>query len=184
MTELASAGQLRTSFMRWALVFVPGVLLMGFFSGQFAGSGPGNAWFDSLQKPSIYPPAAVFGPVWTVLYALMGLALAIVVSARGAQWRVKAIVAFVVQLVLNLAWSPLFFAAHQLTGALIVLAALDLAVLVTLVLFWKVRPLAGWMLLPYLAWVLFATMLNYEFLEANRGADGREVSGAAARIEI
>lgn len=184
MTELASAGQLRSSFMRWALVLVPGVLLLGFFSGQVAGSGPGNTWFDALQKPSIYPPPSAFGVVWTALYAMMGLALAIVVGARGAEWRGRAIMLFVVQLVLNLAWSPVFFGAHQITGALIVIVAMDLAVIVTIWAFWKVRPVAGMLLLPYLAWILFATALTWQFLALNPGADGRQVSGAATRIQI
>lgn len=184
MTELASADQLRSSFLRWALVLVPGVLVLGFFSGQLAGSGPGNPWFDALQKPSIYPPASVFGPVWTVLYALMGLAIAIVVGARGAAWRGKAIGLFVVQLVLNLAWSPLFFAAHQITGSLILLVALDLVVIATIAVFWRVRPVAGLLLLPYLAWIMFATYLTFEFRQANPQADGQQVTGAATRIQI
>ena len=184
MTELASADQLRSSFLRWALVLVPGVLVLGFFSGQLAGSGPGNPWFNALQKPSIYPPASVFGPVWTVLYALMGLAIAIVVGARGAAWRGKAIGLFVVQLVLNLAWSPLFFAAHQITGSLILLVALDLVVIATIAVFWRVRPVAGLLLLPYLAWIMFATYLTFEFRQANPQADGQQVTGAATRIQI
>jgi tryptophan-rich sensory protein len=93
-----------------------------------------------------------------------------------------AIIAFCLQLALNLAWTPLFFAAHQITAALILLLAIDFAVLVTLVLFWRVRPLAGALLVPYLAWVLFAAVLNWQFLEANPDADGREVSGAVTSV--
>ena len=78
-----------------------------------------------------------------------------------------AIAAFAVQLALNLAWSPLFFAAHQITAALVLLVVLDVAIIITIVLFRKVRPLAAWLLLPYLAWALFATVLNWQFCEAN-----------------
>lgn len=184
MSELASSGQLRASFLRWALFLVPGVLLLGFLSGAVAQSGPANPWFASLVKPDIYPPPQAFGIVWSVLYVMMGLALAIIMSARGAPGRKAAIAAFAVQLALNLAWSPLFFGAHQITWALVLLAVLDIAVLVTLVLFWRVRPVAGALLLPYLAWVLFATVLNWQFLEANPGADGQDVSGAVTRIEL
>lgn len=184
MTQLASSGQLRASFFRWALVCVPGVLLLGFLSGRLAGSGPGNPWFDALIKPGIYPPPQTFGIVWSVLYVLMGLALALVISARGAWGRERAIVAFFVQLVLNLAWTPLFFAAHQITWALLLLCALDVAVIATIWLFRKVRPMAALLLLPYLAWILFATWLNWEFRTANPGADGQDVSGAVTRIEI
>ncbi len=184
MTELASPGQLRASLIRWSLVLIPGTLLFGFLSGQLAGSGPGNPWFDSLVKPAIYPPPAAFGIVWSILYVMMGLALAMVVTARGASGRGKAIALWVLQFLLNLAWTPVFFAAHRITAALGVIVALDLALLVTLVLFWRVRSLAGALLLPYLAWTLFATALTWQFLQANPGADGKDVSGAVSRIEI
>ena len=115
---------------------------------------------------------------------MMGLALAMVASARGARGRKIAIAAFAVQFALNLAWSPLFFAAHQITGGLILLAVLDVAVVLTIVLFQRVRPVAALLLLPYLAWILFATYLNWEFRTANPGADGQEVSGAVTRVEF
>ena len=160
MTELASPGQLRASFLRWALVLVPGIVLLGFVSGRMAQSGPGNPWFAALVKPDIYPPPAAFGIVWTILYILMGLALAMIVTARGAPGRGLAIGVFAVQLLLNLVWSPLFFGMQQITYALYLLFAIDVAVLATVALFWRVRPLAGAMLLPYLARVSFATALN------------------------
>jgi tryptophan-rich sensory protein len=185
MTVLASRGQLRASFLRWALLIVPAVVLLGFASGMLAQSGPGNAWFDALVKPPLYPPPATFGIVWSVLYVLMGIALTLVVAARGAGGRGLAIGVFLVQLALNLGWSPLFFAAHRISGALILLGALDITVIATVVLFWRVRTLAGALLLPYLAWVVFATLLNFQFLQANPGADGRAGgSNAAARFEI
>jgi translocator protein len=185
MTVLASRGQLRASFLRWALLIVPAVLLAGFLSGQLAGSGADNPWFAALDKPAIYPPPGAFGIVWPLLYALMGLALTMVVTARGARGRGVAIAAFLVQLALNLAWSPLFFAAHRIAGALWLIVALDVAVIVTIALFWRVRRAAALLLLPYLAWILFATLLNYEILRANPEADGAGGRGnAAARIEL
>lgn len=182
MSELASSGQLRAAFLRWALVLVPGIVLLGFLSGAVGGSGPGDPWFDNLVKPGIYPPPATFGIVWTVLYVMMGLALTTVVTARGARRRGFAIAAFVIQLVLNLLWSPLFFGAHQISGALLLLVVLDVAVMVTIVAFYRIRPRAAFLLAPYLAWVLFATSLNWQFLELNPGADGRQSSGAAVRV--
>jgi len=184
MNRLASPAQLRASLVRWALFLVPAVLLLGFFSGQYAGSGPDNPWFAMLHKPAIYPPPVTFAIVWTVLYVLLGLALALVCAAWGARYRAPAVLAFVIQLALNLAWSPVFFGEHQITLALIILGVLDLAVLLTLVLFWKVRRTAGLLLLPYLAWILFATVLNWQFLELNPDADGVEVSNAVQRIEL
>jgi tryptophan-rich sensory protein len=184
MNRLASPAQLRASVMRWALFLVPAVMLLGFLSGQYAGSTAENPWFAALDKPGIYPPPATFGIVWTVLYALMGFALALVCAAWGARYRVPAILAFALQLALNLAWSPVFFAEHEIRLALIILVALDVAVVLTLVLFWKVRRLAALLLLPYLAWILFATLLNWQFLELNPAADGADVSNAVQRIEL
>src|SRR6187401_3476051 len=91
MNRLASPAQLHASVIRWALFLVPSVVLLGFLSGQYAGSGPDNPWFAALDKPSIYPPPAAFGIVWSVLYALMGFALALVCAAWGARYRVPAI---------------------------------------------------------------------------------------------
>ena len=184
MNRLASPAQLRASFVRWALFVVPAVMLLGFLSGQFAGSTADSPWFVSLDKPATYPPPATFGIVWTALYFLIGISFALVCSAWGARIRGLAIAAFVIQLVLNLAWSPVFFGAHQITLALALLIALDLAVIVTVVLFFRVRRLAGWLMLPYLAWILFATLLNWQFLQLNPGADGRNVSGSVQRIEL
>lgn len=184
MTELASAGQLRASFLRWALVTVPAIILLGLLGSQLADSGESNPWFASLTKPGLYPPAQVFGIVWPALYLLMGVSLALVLSARGAWWRGRAAVAFIVQFLLNLAWSPVFFALHQITSALVLIVVLDVAVLVTVWLFLKVRPLAAWLLLPYLVWILFATVLTWQFLVANPQADGREAAPATQRIAI
>ena len=184
MTELASSAQLRAAFIRWALVLVPGTLLLGFLSGQFAGSVAGNPWFAALVKPSIYPPPATFGIVWSLLYIMMAFALVLIVTARGARGRGLAIAVWAVQFALNLAWSPLFFAAHQISAALGLLVVIDVAVLATLVLFWRIRPLAGWLLVAYLAWVLFATLLNWQFLAANPTADGAAAPAATSRIEI
>jgi tryptophan-rich sensory protein len=175
---------LRASLWRWLLVLAPGVLLLGMLSGAVAGSGAENPWFGGLEKPPLYPPAALFGIVWSVLYLMMGTALALIVAARGARLRRKAIIAFTVQLVLNLAWSPLFFAAHQITLALVLLCVLDVAVIVTIVIFRAVRPVAALILIPYLAWILFATVLNWQFLTANPGADGQQTSGAVTRVQL
>ncbi|MFM5949806.1 MAG: TspO/MBR family protein [Novosphingobium sp.] len=170
MSELASPGQLRAALLRWSLFLAPLLLLMGTISGMMGGSGANNAWFMRLEKPSLYPPPATFGIVWTVLYLLMGVALAMVVTARGAAGRGLAMGVFALQFVLNLAWSPVFFGMHLLQPALYLLVAIDLAVLATVWLVWKVRPLAAYLLLPYLAWVLFATALNWQFVAVNPGA--------------
>ena len=184
MNRLASPAQLRASVLRWALFLVPAVMLLGYLSGVVGGSTANSPWFMSLEKPATFPPPATFGIVWGILYALMGFALALVCAAWGARYRVPAILAFALQLALNLAWSPVFFAEHEIRLALLILAALDVAVLLTIVLFWKVRRIGGLMLLPYLAWILFATLLNWQLLQLNPDADGAEVSNAVQRIEL
>jgi tryptophan-rich sensory protein len=183
MTGLASKRQLRSSFLRWALFTVPLVLLLGFLSGQ-VGSNANSAWFQSLVKPDIFPPPMWFGIVWSILYVLMGIALAMICSAWGARGRVAAIVAFAVQLAVNLSWSPVFFAMHRIETALIVIGVLDVLVIVTVVLFWRVRRTAALLLLPYLAWIAFATLLNWEFLQANPDGGNDTGSGAVQRYEF
>jgi benzodiazapine receptor len=183
MNRLASPAQLRASFVRWALFLVPAVLLLGFLSGRFGGQAQ-DPWFLALEKPAILPAPAIFGVVWPILYVLMGFAAAMICAAWGSRYRLPAILAFVLQLLVNLAWTPVFFGEHEMTFALYVIIALDVAVAVTIVLFWKVRSAATWLLLPYLAWILFATVLNYELLRLNPEADGVEGSYAVQRIEL
>lgn len=176
MGELASSGQLRASFLRWAIVTVPFVILLGLASGEIAGSGAGNPWFETLVKPAIQPPGWVFGAAWTLLYALMGVALAIVINARGAAKRGMAIGLFFVQLALNLAWSPLFFAAHLLWPAFWLIIAIFLTALLTTLFFGRIRPLAAWLMVPYLAWLCFAAVLTYQIIGLN--PDGGRTSDA------
>jgi len=184
MNYLASSGQLRASLLRWSLFTVPLLLVLGFFSGQAAGSGPGNPWFDDLVKPAIYPPPIAFPIVWSALYLLMGISLAMILSARGAAGRGLAVVVFVIQLALNLAWSPVFFAMHQITGAFWIAVAMSVTILITIVLFWRIRPVAGMLLLPYLAWVCFASVLTFEIGRLNPDADGAFGSSSTVRVSI
>lgn len=184
MNYLASSGQLRASLLRWSLFTVPLLLVLGFFSGQAAGSGPGNPWFDDLVKPAIYPPPIAFPIVWSALYLLMGISLAMILSARGAAGRGLAVAVFVVQLALNLSWSPVFFAMHQITGAFWIAVAMAVTILVTVVLFWQIRPVAGILLLPYLAWVCFASVLTFEIGRLNPAADGAFGSAKTVRVSI
>lgn len=128
---------------------------------------PPDEWYRSLQRPSFAPPDAVFGPVWSVLYTLMAIAAWLVWRRRGEARVGTAMTAYGVQLVLNAAWSPLFFGAHWIGVALIDLVLLWGAVLATTVLFWKQSRTAAALMLPYLAWVSFAAALNFEFWRLN-----------------
>ena len=92
-------------------------MLLGSASGWLSGSGYGNAWFAALQKPFFMPPGWAFGVVWPILYLLMGIALAMVLAEPPSPRRRKALILFFIQLALNFAWSPIFFAAHDITLA-------------------------------------------------------------------
>ncbi|WP_333837024.1 TspO/MBR family protein [Novosphingobium sp.] len=184
MRYLASPAQLRASLIRWALFTIPLVVALGFLSGRSAGSGPDNPWFAALVKPAIFPPPAVFGIVWGILYVMMGLALAMVLAARGAPGRGVAVLAFAVQLCVNLAWSPVFFAFHRIVAAQVIILVLIPLVALTIWLFWRVRTVAGALLLPYLAWVCFAAVLNYQFMQANPDADGAFAPAQTVRVAI
>lgn len=171
MSGIASRAQLRMSLLRYALVTVPAVLLLGTLSGQLAGAGYGNDWFDALAKPSFMPPGWAFGVAWTILYVLLGLSLAMLLHARGARRRGLAIALFLVQLAANYAWSPLFFAYHQVSAALALLGVMIGLTAVLVALVWPIRWLAALLLLPYLAWLGFAAALTWEIGRLNPGAE-------------
>ncbi len=183
MNMLASRGQLRASFIRWALFLVPLIVLLGFVAGQL-GPGPESAWFQALEKPSIFPEPKWFGIIWSILYVMIGLSVALVASAWGARGRTAALIIFALHFLLNLVWSPVFFGMQQMTAALSVIVLIVLSLLVVIALFWKVRRLAALMLIPYLAWVCFATLLNYEFLQLNPDAEGGSSGEAVERVRI
>jgi tryptophan-rich sensory protein len=156
--------------LRWGIVLVPLILLLGLASGRLANSGYGNGWFAALAQPGFTPPGWMFGVAWTALYLMMGVALTLVVTARGAPRRGGAILLFAVQLALNLAWSPLFFAAHRIWPAFVLILLILATAAMTARAFWRIRPAAGWLLLPYLLWLCFAAALNFEIGRMNPDA--------------
>jgi benzodiazapine receptor len=178
MGEIASQGQIRMAGLRWGMVLVPLILLLGLASGRLSNSGYGNGWFAALAKPGFTPPGWLFGVAWSLLYLMMGVALVMIVSARGARGRGAAIALFAVQLALNLGWSPLFFAAHRIWPAFgLILLILAVAAL-TARAFWRIRRPAGLLMLPYLAWLCLAAALNFEIGRMN--PDGGEVARIGA----
>jgi tryptophan-rich sensory protein len=122
-------------------------------------------WYAGLTHPSIAPPNWVFAPVWTTLYIVMAVAAWRVWKRTGL--RNAAMAAFAIQLALNFAWSIIFFGLHAIGAALAEIALLDLAILTTVILFFRRDWVAGLLMLPYLAWVLFATLLTYAFWGLN-----------------
>ncbi len=134
----------------------------------FVAAGIGSAltlpqiptWYEGLVKPWFNPPNTVFGPVWTILYALMAVAMWRVWMRSSGDVRTRAAGIFALQLALNVAWSAVFFAAHSPGAGLIVIVALLAAIIATIFVFTPIDRLAAWLFAPYLAWVSFASVLN------------------------
>ena len=125
-----------------------------------------DGWYADADKAPWNPPGAVFGPVWTVLYSLMGIAAWLVWRERDRVDVRRPLTLYVLQLVLNAIWTPIFFGLYPFIGApalwiaLVVILAMDVLVLLTMISFWRVSKVAAWLLVPYWAWLLFATTLN------------------------
>lgn len=118
-----------------------------------------NGWYNTINRPTWNPPNWLFGPVWTTLYIFMGIAAALVWHSHAYLKR-KALSLFVIQFVLNLAWSYLFFSRHMIGVAFAELITMLVLILATTILFFRINKTAGLLMLPYLAWVSFATVLN------------------------
>jgi tryptophan-rich sensory protein len=143
-------------------------LLAGFI-GSMATTPKIQSWYAGINKPSFTPPSWLFGPVWTVLYVLMGIALYLVWRTGLAAKGVKvAIAVFIAQLVLNMLWSFAFFGAESPLAGLVVIAALWIMIVVTIAVFAPVSRPAALLLIPYIAWVSFATVLNAAIYALNR----------------
>ena len=127
---------------------------------------PGE-WYASLTKPTWNPPSFVFAPVWTALYVLMGIAAWLVWREAGFSGARAALSLFLIQLVLNGLWSYLFFGMQKPMFAFFEIIVLWCMILATLAAFWRVRPMAGVLLVPYLCWVGFASVLNYQLWRLN-----------------
>jgi benzodiazapine receptor len=141
--------------------------LAGFVGSLF--TAPNIAtWYDMIHKPAFTPPDAVFAPVWITLYILMGIA-AFLVWNKGIRTEGVdiAISVFVIQLILNMLWSIAFFGMHSPLAGLIVIGALWVAILLTIVSFFKISMAAGILLIPYILWVGFAAVLNYSIVILN-----------------
>ena len=126
-----------------------------------------DGWYTTIEKPTWNPPDDVFGPVWTTLFLMMAIAGWFVWQRAGVRDAAMALTLFGVQLVLNVAWSWIFFAAHLPGWAFVEIIILWLAILATTVAFFRSSRSAGWLMLPYLAWVSFASMLNFAIWRMN-----------------
>ena len=139
----------------------------GATSGFFTATGT-ESWYQTINKPTWNPPGWVFGPVWTTLYIMMGVALFIIwKSSVNDNLKRTAITLFAVQLVLNFFWSFIFFDQQQPGWALVEIIMLWIFILLTIFSFARVNKTAAWLLVPYISWVSFATILNYTIWKLN-----------------
>lgn len=153
----------------WLLPLLFALLVLGLGGlGGVAFAGGDQSWYQALKRPPGTPPPWVFGPVWSALYAMMGVSLGLLVRDRKQAGSRTAIAVFIFQLVLNLVWTPLFFGSHQTGLALVDIVAMWLCIALTIVFARKVNRAAGWLLVPYLMWVSYATYLNAGFFTLNR----------------
>jgi tryptophan-rich sensory protein len=158
------------AWWKTALLCVVAIELLGGLSGWLSNSGYGNGWFDALQKPGFMPPGWAFGLVWPILYALIGIALAMVLTEPPSPRRTLALILFFVQLALNFVWSPIFFGAHDISLANIVIFVMAALAAAAAGQFLRIRSAAGLLMIPYLAWLVFAATLNSAIGALNPGA--------------
>lgn len=136
------------------LIFSIGLCLGAGVLGSFFTVSSIATWYQTLNKPFFSPPNWIFGPVWTILYILMGISLYLV-------WEKKKVPAvFWIQLILNALWSIIFFGMRNPTLALMDIVALWITIILTMKAFYKINKIAAYLLIPYLVWVSFATILN------------------------
>ena len=140
------------------LIFIVSAELVGVLSAVVSG-GNFKAFYSSLNQPPFAPPAWLFPVAWGILYALMGIS-AFLIDESGHDLKQKALVIYWVQLFINFLWSPVFFGLKSLTGAVVVIVLLLMAVSVMILTFWKIRKSSAYLNIPYILWVAYATYLT------------------------
>lgn len=125
------------------------------------------SWYQTLVQPPFQPPSWLFTPMWIFLYILMAISLVFYIKTKTFESKTRGYVLFIIQLLLNLSWSPIFFGMKNISLALIVILFLDLFVLLNIIEFKKISPKASILLIPYLLWILFATYLNLGYFILN-----------------
>ena len=142
-------------------------LLVGAVSGFFTSESVAG-WYSTIRKPSFNPPNSIFAPVWTVLFIMMGLACFLVWKKSSDMYSKKSALTFYgIQLALNFAWSIIFFYFQQPGWALIEIVILWIFIFITIRKFGDISPMAAWLLVPYICWVSFAAVLNFNIWELN-----------------
>lgn len=159
-----------TTRARWAGLVVFIVVCLGAGGlGAIATTPEIEGWYKTIEKPIWNPPDSVFGPVWTTLFVMMAIAAWLVWKSEGFKAARMPIVLFAGQLSLNVAWSWIFFGMHEPGWAFAEIVILWLAIIATTVTFFRCSSVAGWLMVPYLAWVSFASVLNFTIWRLNAG---------------
>lgn len=152
---------------RYALFTVPAIVAAGFFAGRVSNGSSEDIWYATLTKPALTPPDLLFPVMWAIMYVLMAVAAARIMAAAPSDARRNALALFFVQYLLTLGWSPLFFGAHQILGAMVLIVAILITAIAATLAMGRVDRTAGLLMVPYLAWLGFATVLNLRFLQLN-----------------
>ena len=134
----------------------------------FATASNIDGWYASISKPGFNPPNWIFGPVWTILYVLMGIALSMVLKQPSSLYKSNALWLFAIQLFLNFCWSFIFFYFHRIGFALVEICTLWIFIVLTIISFSKLNKTAAWLMVPYICWVSFAVILNASIYSINR----------------
>ena len=156
-----TSSRLKAALLGAAIVLVAGSLIGWLFQGGDSG------WYQNLRKPAATPPGYLFGIVWPALYILVGAAGGLVWRQRAHPARGRVLFWYALQLALNFAWTPVFFGMHQIALGLGIILALNVAAIVATVRMARVDRLAPWLMLPYLAWIGYAAVLNFRIWQLN-----------------
>jgi len=150
------------------LIVSIGVCILGGVAGSFFTSGAINSWYIHLKKPVLNPPSWIFAPVWTMLYIMMGVSAYLVWrKGLGNDHARLAMSLFLMQLILNFLWSPIFFGMRSALYGFIIIILMWIAILATIILFYRISKVSAYLLVPYIVWVSFATYLNGAILYLN-----------------
>jgi tryptophan-rich sensory protein len=172
MTALAAMGQVdRGAGVRAGLVLVPLLLVIGGLVARISGSTVDNGWYQSLVLPPIQPPGAAFGIAWSILYSVLAVAAAVIWAQPAGRERSHALWLFGLGMLLNFSWSPVFFGLHLIVPALVILGVMWGVALWTTLAYAKLSRLAAGLMLPYMAWLTFAAVLNAWVWRLNPAAD-------------
>jgi tryptophan-rich sensory protein len=173
--DAALRGVSRGVALRAGLVLVPGLLAVGGLVARISGSTTENGWFQSLVLPPIQPPGPVFGIAWSLLYTMLAVAAALVWATPAGRLRTRALLLFALGLVVNFSWSPVFFSLHLIVPALGIITVMLGLALWTVWLFAKLSRVAAGLMLPYIAWLMFAALLNAWIWRLNPAASALQL---------